>query len=87
MRKNRLKKSKNLEVPVKFKKYFWDCDIDDLTWNSYPFFITERILQYGNSESIEWLLNVIEIDFLKTVLKKSRNLDKKTLNYWKIILQ
>ncbi len=87
MEKDRLKTQENLKVPLSFKKYFWDCNIHEITWASFPFFIAERIMQYGNNESIEWLLNVIEIDFLEFVLKNSRNLDKKTLNFWKNILQ
>ena len=78
---------KNQNLPSGFKKYFWDCNFEELSLESYPFFITERILQYGNTESIEWLLDVIHIDFLKSVINSSRVLDKKTKNYWEHILQ
>ena len=87
MKNNSLKINEKTEIPGKFKKYFWDCDFDGLSIASYPFFITERILQYGNSDSIEWLLNVIQIDFLKSVINRSRILDKKTKNYWELILK
>jgi len=76
---------KNVQIPDEFKKYFWDCDFNEITWEVYSFFITERILKFGNSESIEWLLNKINRNYIKSVLKKSRNLDKKTINYWEII--
>ncbi len=78
---------KNPQLPLEYKKYFWDCDFNEISVSKYPFFIAERILQFGNSDSIEWLLNVIEIDFLQSVLESSRNLDKKTKNYWELILK
>ena len=76
----------NTKIPLKFKKYFWDCRFDEIKWDTYSFFITERILQYGNIESVKWLLEIYSNDFLINVLKTSRNLDKKTVNYWNTIL-
>jgi hypothetical protein len=74
------------KIPEHFRKYFWDCEFDDLTMDQYAFFITERILNFGNMESVKWLLRQIDEEFLKTVVRKSRNLDKKTRNYWNFML-
>jgi len=85
MKNNNLKINEKTQIPGEFKKYFWDCNFSEITWDAYSFFITERILQFGNSDSIEWLLNKIDKNYLQSVLKKSRILDKKTINYWEIV--
>jgi hypothetical protein len=73
-------------IPNNFKSYFWDCDFTELTLDKYAFFITERILNFGNMESIHWLLENVDEETLRNVVKKSRNLDKKTKNFWEIKL-
>ena len=79
MKNYNLNFKENAQIPVKYKKYFWDCNFDEIKWDTYSFFITERILQYGNGESVKWLINKIDTICLKSVLKKSRILDKKRL--------
>jgi len=79
------KKAKH-KLPEKFRKYFWDCDFDKLTIEKYPKFITERILNYGDWDSIRWLFGFIKSDFTKQLIESSRNLNEKTRNFWKIIL-
>lgn len=74
------------KLPEKYKKYFWDCDLNDIDIEQYLFFISERILVYGNSEAIKWLLSKTDYNFIKHIIKNSKNLDKKTINYWNIIL-
>ena len=73
-------------LPSKLKKYFWDCDFDSLNMEEYSGFITERILNFGNSDSIRWLLAHTDELSLKEIIENSRNLNEKTRNYWKTIL-
>ncbi|MFC2089050.1 DUF6922 domain-containing protein [Calditrichota bacterium] len=77
----------NIILPAHFEKYFWDCNFNELNMHDYSFFISERILVYGNLESLKWLLKTIEKEYLKNVVNKSKNLDKKTRNYWITILE
>jgi hypothetical protein len=72
--------------PKELKKYFWDCDFNELRMSNHAVFITERILNFGNLPAIKWLLSVIDKPFLMDVVEHSRNLDKKTRNFWKIML-
>lgn len=82
--------SKNKEqdeaLPEKFRKYFWEYRGIPLNIGEDATLITERILTFGNPESLHWLLNCIDLPFLKKTISKSRKLDAKTLNYWKLIL-
>lgn len=73
-------------LPEDLKKYFWDCDFETLRMDQYAFFITERILNFGNLSSVKWLLSKIDRPLLSDVIEHSRNLDQKTRNYWKILL-
>ena len=73
------------KLPQQYRKYFWDCDFKEIKLEKYQFFITERLLSFGNEEVIRWLLPKINKADLAKVLKKSRNLDKKTRNYWQVV--
>ncbi|MCX7735623.1 MAG: hypothetical protein N2319_02815 [Candidatus Kapabacteria bacterium] len=78
------KEVNNQKLPEEFRVYFWDCDFDNLDFNQYKFFVIERLLRYGNDNSIKWLFkNVSEME-IKEVVDKSRDLDPKTKNFWNI---
>ena len=73
-------------MPDSFKKYFWVCDFESLRLEDYFDFITVRILNYGNDESVRWVISNIKKDKLIKIVLKSRELDDKTKNYWCIML-
>ncbi len=75
-----------MELPEMLRKYFWDCSFEDLRLAQYPIFISERILNLGDMDSLRWLLSKIDKEFLIDLVNKSRNLNKKTKNYWKLML-
>lgn len=79
--------SSRINLPEDIKKYFWDCDFNKLSWEGYSFFITERILNFGNMDDIKWLLGVTDRDFIKKVVTESRNLNKKTSNFWRVMYE
>jgi hypothetical protein len=64
----------------------WDTDLEKIDLSKNKRAIIERIMVYGRPEHVKWMLeNYKEYDLIET-LKKSRNLDKKTSNYWAIRL-
>ena len=73
-------------LPEMLKEYLWDCNFDELSLDKYPFYITERILNYGDMTSLRWLLDRIDRKLLAEVVGKSRSLTKKARNYWEIML-
>ena len=74
------------KLPNNLKKYFWDCDFESLNIKEYPVFIIERILNFGNLDSVRWLsFNTDETTIIR-IINKSRNLTKKTKNYWETML-
>lgn len=74
-------------MPVSFQKYFWDVDFDELSFDKYPGFIAERLLNYGDQHAIKWLLSHTGKPFIRSLLENNRNLNAKTRNYWQIILE
>ena len=75
-----------MELPEMLRKYFWDCSFEDLRLAQYPIFISERVLNLGDMDSLRWLFSKIDKKFLIDLVNKSRNLNKKTKNYWKLML-
>lgn len=77
---------KNEKLPENLGKYFWDCNFEDLKIDQYEVFISERILNFGDMDSLKWLFGRINKRFLIDVVNTSRNLNKKTRSYWLTIL-
>jgi hypothetical protein len=76
----------NTLLPEKFRKYFWDVSFDELTFKKHRRFIAERLLNYGDTDEIKWLLSQTSRQFIKSILEDSRNLNAKTKNFWQIML-
>jgi len=76
----------NKTLPETLKKYFWDCNFKEMNMDKYAFFIAERILSFGDMASLSWLIAETDRELLREVVEKSRNLDKKTRNYWERML-
>jgi len=75
------------KLPSTFKVYFWDCDFDQLSLQQYPRFIIERILNFGDDNAVRWLLQHAEPILIQRIIENSRNLTKKTRNYWHLMIK
>ncbi|SPD74042.1 hypothetical protein PITCH_A2030186 [uncultured Desulfobacterium sp.] len=65
---------------------FWDVDRSKLDINVHKTFIIERVLKYGIIEDVLWLLKTYSEDDLIKTIKSSKNIDRKTANYWALHL-
>jgi len=74
-------------LPEEFRKYFWNCDCDELSIEKYPKFIVERILCFGNIKEIKWLLTKVNKDIFVKISTTSRRIDERTKNFWKIYFE
>jgi hypothetical protein len=72
------------KLPKEFKKYFWDVDFRKLSLRKYSFYVLERVLRLGDLNALRWLLRIPKKKILD-VVEKSRELDKKTRNYWRVL--
>ena len=64
---------------------FWDIDTAQLDENKNAAFIIKRVLQLGDEADWQWLKNLYDMQSIKRCAMDER-LDKKSLNFWKLIL-
>jgi hypothetical protein len=64
--------------------FFWDVKTSDLDTETDWFFIIERLLEYGDDRSLEWLKKKYSDSQIMDVVKKSRKLSRKTVNAWRL---
>jgi hypothetical protein len=75
-----------MQLPSFLRKYFWDSDFVNLDINNNDLYIITRLLEHGDLKATKWLLKNIDIEKIKKVILKSRELSPKTGNFWMIIL-
>lgn len=73
-------------TPVFLKQYFWDIDFDNFDYKSYPAFTIERIFEYGNERAVAWMMKNFSRAQIISALQKTRQLTKKSANFWAFIL-
>jgi len=73
-------------IPASLAKFFWDTDIYALDENTYSTFIIERLLEYGDDEAIQWVRSVYTKEMIAQVVRTSRRLSRKTVNFWALYL-
>ncbi|MEW6455899.1 MAG: hypothetical protein AB1410_04195 [Acidobacteriota bacterium] len=69
------------------KTYFWDIDFKSLDFEKFSFYVIERLLEFGDEKATEWMIDYYGTEKVKEVVKKSRNISKKTANLWSIVLE
>ncbi|MFH1462624.1 MAG: hypothetical protein ABIG08_02960 [bacterium] len=72
-------------LPKFLRKYFWDTDFRELGKENYKLFIIERILEYGDEKAIKWLRNNFSLKEIKNAFCRSKNLSRRSANFWQII--
>jgi hypothetical protein len=65
-------------------RLFWDTDKNSLDIYRHKRFIIERVLRFGMLSDIKWLLSTYHQTEIIEVVKKSKNIDRKTANFWAI---
>lgn len=73
------------EMPTYVTKYFWGDDLTQLSWEKNSKYMTETILNRGNTEAIYWLLNRVKKSKLSNDLQNLK-LNPKSANFWRIYL-
>lgn len=72
-------------LPDYVTKYFWGDDLDELSWEKHQKYVTETILNRGNTEAVNWLFGKVEKKRLASELSIYR-LNPKSANFWKVYL-
>lgn len=77
---------KKTSLPYSFRKYFWDCRFEDLSMDRHDLFIASRILNFGDWKAVDWLRAHGGKALIQRTVKKRRDLNAKTVNFWDVIL-
>ncbi|MBX7046966.1 MAG: hypothetical protein K1X86_14135 [Ignavibacteria bacterium] len=70
------------KLPLKLKKYFWDTNFEELTWEKYSKYIAEGILSLVEWEDVLWLKERMSDDKIVALVNSRREINRKTKNYW-----
>ena len=63
-------------------RYFWDIDPVSLDVSEYPYYVIERLLEYGDLPSVRWMEHRFSREEIVEVLKTSRSLSRKSASFW-----
>ena len=69
-------------VPQSLKPILWDVDLASLDVKKDKDFIIKRVTDKGRWDDVVWLKTQYVIDDIIDVVKKSKNISKKTKNFW-----
>lgn len=64
------------------KPIFWDLDVEKLDIKENSRQIIERVLEWGDLGQVHWLLKTYSKESIMAVVKDSRQLSKKSANFW-----
>ena len=73
-------------IPKRLHKYFWEIEPKELSLDEDADYITARLLDYGKTQDINWLLQKFGKNKIKTVLKKYRGISRKSAFFWSNLL-
>ncbi len=73
------------DIPNYVKKYLWDVDTNTISADSHAQFVIERVLEYGDIDSLKWLTEVYPTETISSTLKVSKKISAKTGNFYSLI--
>lgn len=73
-----------MKKPRFLKQYFWDIDFEKFNPKKHPRYTIERLLEYGNEDAVRWMFKNFDKKAIKEALMKSRQLTKRSANFWAI---
>jgi hypothetical protein len=69
------------------KPFFWETEFSKINLKENSRYVIERILEFGDEASVQWLFSHYSRDEIKRALKGSKNISKKSRNFWSLILE
>ncbi len=73
---------KQNRLPDYLKKYFWDVDFTRLSEKDSRFIIN-RLMDHGDEQAVQYLLNNFSRDQMTNIVKHSRSLSRRSRGFWK----
>ena len=74
-------------IPNRLHRYFWEIEPKELSLVDDADYIIKRLLDYGKTQDIDWLLDNFGAEGIKRVLRKYRGISRKSAWFWSNILE
>jgi hypothetical protein len=81
-----VKPNGNRRLPRRLDKFFWDVSPDQIDLNRHSEYVIARLLEHGDLVAIQWLIKAYRKEEIINVVKQSRQLSRKTANFWRLRL-
>lgn len=69
-------------IPKHVERYLWDVKVDALDIQKHSGFVIERVLEYGDTDALSWILETYKKEDILGVLKTSKRISHKTGNFY-----
>jgi len=71
-------------IPERFRFIFWDTRLSNIHIKRNARYIIERVLEFGNTDALNWLQKVYTVHNIISVLSLSKVISGKSKNFWTI---
>jgi hypothetical protein len=75
---------KTRRLPRYLHQFFWEVAPRQIDLGAHSEYIIARLLEHGDLAAIRWLLAVYRRHAIVKVVKQSRQLSRKTANFWRL---
>ncbi len=77
------------KLPIQYKKYFWDCDFNNLDLIIHKEYILNRLLSFGDLSAIHFIFNNFSkneiFEYLK--IKGAKTLSRTNFLFWQKLVK
>ena len=68
-------------------QYFWDVEPDKIDLDKNTAYVIERVMDWGKTEDIRWLVKWCGREKLKQAVQNRRGLSRKSAVFWAHVLK
>jgi len=89
MKRRAAKSSRPARLPAKLRRFFWEYNFRELSWEEDRDLIVAKILSRGGWESITWLRSQMDARELRDWIlhRQGRGLSPRQLRFWELVLK
>ena len=73
-------------LPRRLYKFFWDIYPSQIYLAEHSDYVIARLLEHGDLGAIQWVMKAYKKERITSVVKRSRQLSRKTANFWRLRL-
>jgi hypothetical protein len=77
---------KGRRLPKSLHQFFWDVVPGRIDLGGHSEYVIARLLEHGDLAAIRWMLRAYRKPDIARVVKQSRQLSRKTANFWRLRL-